>query len=66
MKLDGKGRCCGRKPIHYKGGGWQSPPGAPFKFCFRCDRAFDVETGEQRENWAWQRNENGELERRHG
>lgn len=52
MKLDEKGRCCGRKPIDYKGGGWNSPS-RPQKFCPRCDRAYDRNTGEQIENWAW-------------
>ena len=51
MRLDDKGRCCGRKPIDYKGRG--SSPEKPHKFCDRCDRAFDRVTGEQIENWAW-------------
>lgn len=46
-------RCCGRKPIRYKGGSWCSP--APQLFCPRCDRAYDLETGDQMENWAWKR-----------
>ena len=46
MKLDGKGRCCGRKPLVYK-----KPPA--HKFCTRCDRAYDLITGEQVANWAW-------------
>lgn len=52
MKLDEKGRCCGRKPIHYKGGAWNSPA-QPEKFCSRCDRAYSPITGEQIANWAW-------------
>lgn len=52
MKLDAKGRCCGRKPIDYKGGGWNSPR-KPMKFCDRCCREFDRVTGEQTANWAW-------------
>lgn len=51
-KLDDKGRCCGKKPIDYKSGR-HTPEGSPQKFCDRCDRAYDRETGEQRENWAW-------------
>jgi hypothetical protein len=43
--LDGKGRCCGRKPIQYK-----LPK--PHQFCPRCDRDYD-EDGIQLENWAW-------------
>ena len=43
--LDDKGRCCGRKPIVYKREG--------HSFCPRCDRAFDLETGVQVENWMW-------------
>ncbi|MCP5006496.1 MAG: hypothetical protein GY941_21540 [Planctomycetes bacterium] len=54
-RLDEKGRCCGRKPLHYKGGGWCSPPEAPMLFCFRCDRAYDVNTGRQKENWAFKK-----------
>lgn len=53
MKLDEKGRCCGRKPIYYKGGSWCSHPGAPLMFCDKCNREYDPVTGEQRENWAW-------------
>lgn len=44
-------RCCGRKPIRYKGGSWRSPE--PQLFCPRCDRAYDLDDGEQIENWAW-------------
>lgn len=47
VKLDSKGRCCGRKPIMYKR--------EPHKFCPRCDRSFHAETGDQIENWAWKR-----------
>ena len=50
--LDEKGRCCGRKPIHYKGGSWCSPQ-IPQKFCDRCCRAYDPATGCQIENWAF-------------
>ena len=41
------GRCCGRKPITYKRDG--------IKFCPRCDREFDLTTGEQKENVAWKK-----------
>lgn len=44
-QLDEKGRCCGRKPITYKR--------PRHLFCFRCDRAYDFDTGHQIENWAW-------------
>lgn len=53
MKLDEKGRCCGRKPLFYKGGSWRSPPGSPMKVCCDCNREYDPLTGEQRANWAW-------------
>lgn len=53
MKLDAKGRCCGRKPIDYKGS--RGSPEKPHKFCFRCDRAYHRETGEQIENWAFKK-----------
>ena len=46
MKLDDKGRCCGRRPLVYK-------TAPAHKFCTRCERAYDIETGEQVENWAW-------------
>ena len=43
--LDEKGRCCGRKPVRY------------IKyhrlFCWRCDREYSIETGEQLESFAW-------------
>lgn len=49
--LDEKGRCCGRKPIKYTSR-WSTATG-PHYFCDRCDRAFDLETKQQIENWAW-------------
>jgi len=54
-KLDEHGRCCGKKPIIYKRD--------PHYFCPRCDRSFDLTTGEQIENWAYKLNENGEFEK---
>lgn len=56
MKLDAKGRCpnCLRKPLAYKR--QQS------FFCHRCCRAFEIDTGEQRPNWAWALNvDNGQY-----
>jgi hypothetical protein len=54
MKLNEKGQCpdCKVKPLKYKR---PHPPWnlAPFYFCYRCDRAFDADTGEMVENWAW-------------
>lgn len=44
MKLDDKGRCCGRKPLVYKRD--------KHLFCCRCDRSFDMD-GNQITNWAW-------------
>lgn len=55
--LDEKGRCCGRKPMHYKGGSWRSPPGAPFLWCDRCDKLFDPETGIERKRGTPQRSD---------
>jgi hypothetical protein len=52
-RLNERGQCCGRKPIHYKGGSYCSPPGSPMKFCTVCSREYSVETGEQKENWAY-------------
>jgi hypothetical protein len=48
MRLDDKGRCCGRKPLVYK-----RPPS--HLYCFRCDRAYDPDDGEQIDNWAWKK-----------
>ena len=47
MNLDEKGRCCGLKPLVYKRD--------RRRFCHRCDREFDIDTGEQVSNWAWGR-----------
>jgi len=58
--IDEKGRCCGRKPLKYKGGAWNSPR-HPQLFCFRCDRAYDLETGIQIENFAWKKDANGQF-----
>lgn len=54
MRLDDKGRCCGRKPLVYKR---MHPP--PHHYCPRCDRAYDLDDGEQIENWAWKRDNEG-------
>jgi hypothetical protein len=43
--LNGKGQCCGRKPIVYKR--------EPHLFCHRCCRSYDPDTGKQIGNWAW-------------
>ena len=61
MKLDEKGRCCGRKPIHYQSSRDNFPGHLPrpTKFCDRCDRTYDPETGDQVENWAWKQDEMG-------
>jgi transposase-like protein len=47
--LNEKGQCptCKRKPLVYKRD--------HMKFCARCHRSFDIETGEQIENWGWKR-----------
>ena len=55
MTLDNERRCCGRKPIEYKR--------PKHKFCPRCDRAYDFDTGEQIPNWAWARDRDGEWVR---
>ena len=60
MKLDDQGRCCGRKPIHYLG------PERPSKFCPRCDRDFDADTGHQVENWSWKPTKTGTFEKIQG
>lgn len=60
--LDSKGRCCGSKPIFYKGGSWRSPPGSPMHFCSSCCREFCPD-GKQRKNWAWVEISPGTFER---
>lgn len=47
-QLDDKGRCCGRKPIYYKGMAWNSPPGSPMKWCPRCNTTYNPQTGVER------------------
>lgn len=61
MRLDDKGRCCGRKPMEYRSR-WSTDTG-PHKYCPRCDRAYDLDTGEQIPNWAYRRLPSGEFER---
>lgn len=51
--MDDKGRCCGVKPLYYKGGSWRSPLQAPMYFCCRCSREYDGATKIQRPNFAW-------------
>ena len=45
VRLDDKGRCCGRKPIVYK-------RKAEY-YCARCHRVFDIDSGEQIQSWAY-------------
>jgi transposase-like protein len=47
--LNERGQCpiCKRKPTVYKR--------KHYKFCARCNRSFDIETGEQVENWAYKK-----------
>ena len=53
MKLNEKGQCppCKKKPIKYKSY-WSTSDG-PHYFCSRCKRAYDIDTEDQFENWAW-------------
>lgn len=60
MNLGNKGRCCGKKPILYKG----RYTAFPQKFCPGCDRAYNPETGEQIDNWAWKKIGNEFIRRR--
>ena len=62
MKLDEKGRCCGRKPIAYRSGRYNST--GPHRFCVRCDRAYDLDDNEQIGNWAWRLLPDGQFERK--
>lgn len=51
--LNEKGQCpvCERKPLVYKR--------KNKKFCAECYREFALDTGEQIENWAWERSGSG-------
>ena len=49
--LDANGRCCGKKPLQYRSN--RQIVGGPLQYCPRCDRAYDLDTGEQIDNWAW-------------
>lgn len=46
-KLNEKGQCppCKKKPLTYKRQG--------MRFCTRCCREYDIDTGWQIDNWAW-------------
>ena len=59
MKLDDKGRCCGRKPMVYRGK--HTTADGPHRFCPRCDRAYSLEDNEQIPNWAYARWRNTDL-----
>lgn len=37
--------------------------GVPHLFCPRCDRAFDIDTGAQIENFAWKKSEPGNFKK---
>ena len=67
MKLNEKGQCppCKRKPLLYKRAHGPNDPINGFHFCFSCDRAYSRSTGEQIENWAWKKGENGEWIEKH-
>lgn len=58
VKLDDKGRCCGRKLLVYKRPVFHH-------FCCRCDRSFNRE-GLQIDNWAWEKTATGEFRRMSG
>lgn len=63
MTIDAKGRCCGRKPLHYRRGDTTSLR-RPQLFCTRCYAAYDPETREQIENWAFARDASGGFVRK--
>jgi transposase-like protein len=58
QKLNKKGQCpiCLIKPIIYKGQRCEKQ-----KFCHRCSRSYDIDTGLQRENWAYKKNPDGNF-----
>lgn len=60
--LDANGRCCGRKPMVYKSK--TSTSTGPHRFCPKCDRAFNLESGHQIDNWAWKHNAQGQWIKR--
>lgn len=57
MKLNAKGQCppCKRKPLVYKT--------TQIYFCFKCDRAYDLDTKEQVENFHWLKTKSGYVNR---
>ena len=59
MKLDSKGRCCGRRPISYLATTHQRAE----KYCMDCCRSFAPDTGHQLENWAWTPTSTGVFKR---
>jgi hypothetical protein len=52
--LDAQGRCCGRKPIHYKTRNGFQRVKDPHFFCVCCAAEFDMD-GAQRPNWAYRK-----------
>lgn len=59
-QLPADGRCCGRKPIAYKGGPYTTRQ----LWCDRCDRSYEFDAPHwQRENFAWRRGEDGQFRR---
>jgi hypothetical protein len=56
VHLNQKGQCpaCNKKPLIYKRKGT--------KFCARCCRQFDIDTGAPTENFAWKRADAGFVE----
>ena len=59
QRLNEKDQCpiCKKKPLVYKRD--------HMKFCGRCHRAFNIETGEQIENWFWKQVSPDSFECRH-
>lgn len=53
-------KCCGRKPLFYKTKDGLQKIKDPHWYCCDCNKAYSPE-GEQRENWAWVKDENGEF-----
>lgn len=50
--INENGKCipCGIKPLKYTG----RVSSERQYFCHRCDRSYNLDTGEQRPNWAWE------------
>lgn len=61
-RLDEKGRCCGKKPIVYRGK--NNTAEGPHRYCPRCDRGYELDAPFQINNWFWKK-QDGVFKREH-